>query len=432
MATEEARKKKGLARRGFLAGAGAMAAGVGVMKPLFTIAAESSKGANDRPGVGFIGTGGRCRHHIDVVNALKTQGKAEPLAVCDVYGPAVRAASKRAGGAKIYRKHKDLLADPDVDVVCIATPDRHHAPQAIDAVRAGKDVYVEKPLTHWTQFHLAKQLAEETGKHKRIVQVGTQYMAGKAHAQAAGLIKKGLIGKVVHVQAGFFRRGDWGERMRIHDRNAKPGPELDWEGFLGDAPRVPFTVSRFFQWRLYWDYAGGPSTDLLVHTFTPICAILGLGFPERVLGGGGKFQYDGLREVPDQCNMIIDYPKGPSVVLLSSLSNATGVRFPNPGPDGVNCNTIIRGTNGIVTFERQGIVVLPHRAKKPSHTIPWGGMGNAGLLWTNLLECVKTRKKPLSPVDVGARVQAPLNMAILSYRENKVARFHPKKQEIVL
>ena len=205
------------------------------------------------------------------------------MAVCDVYAPRVQAAAQKTGG-KIYRNYKELLADPRVDVVCIATPDRHHAPQAIDAVRAGKDVYCEKPLTHWSQFDLARQLGEEAEKHKRIVQVGTQYVADDAYAEIRKLIADGIIGKIVHVQAGYFRRGDWGERMPIPDANAKPGPDLDWEQFLGDAPKVPFSVSRFFQWRMYWDYAGGPATDLLGPRLHARLLPAGSRFPGARLG----------------------------------------------------------------------------------------------------------------------------------------------------
>ena len=400
-------------RRSFLKGAGGMIAA-------FPLASLSARGANDRPGVGFIGTGGRCGAHINIVNGFKPQNKAQPVAVCDVYGPRVRAASEKTGGATIYRRHQDLLADKNVDIVCIATPDRHHAPQAIDAVRARKDVYVEKPLTHWTQFDLARQLAEEAAKNKCIVQVGTQYMADTAYGKVLKLIKEGVIGKPIQVQAGFFRRGDWGERMHIPDANAKPGPDLDWEQFLGEAPKVDYTVSRFFQWRLYWDYSGGPSTDLLVHTYTPIFCMLGVDYPERTVGMGGMWQYKGLREVPDTFNMTIDYPGGPSVVLMNTLSNETG------------CQSFIRGTNGMLKFEGKRIVIQPHGAKEPSHVIQSQGFGDTGKLWLNLLECVQTRRPPLSPVDVGARVQAPLNMAILSYRENKVARFDLKQERILL
>lgn len=410
------RASKKMMRRTWLKGAGAMTAGAAA----FPLASAGAAGANDRLGVGFIGTGGRCGAHINIVNKLQKRNMTQPVAVCDVYGPRVRAASKRTGGAKVYRDHKALLADPKVDVVCIASPDRHHAPQAIDAVKAGKDVYVEKPLTHWTQFDQAKKLAEEAAARKCIVQVGTQYMADTAYGEAQKLLKEGVIGKPIQAQAGFFRRGDWGERMHIPDANAKPGPDLDWDRFLGEAPKVPYTVSRFFQWRLYWDYSGGPSTDLLVHTYTPIFCMLGVDYPERTVGMGGKWQYGGLREVPDTFNMTIDYPGGPSVVLMNTLSNQTG------------CQSFIRGTNGMLKFEGKRIIIQPHGAKEPSHVINSQGFGDTEKLWVNLIDCVHTRKKPLSPVDVGARVQAPLNMAILSYRENKVALFDADKEKIVL
>lgn len=381
-------------------------------------------GANERPGVGFIGTGGRCGAHIDIVNHLQQQGLAEPVAVCDVYEPRLKDASDKTGGAKMYKAHEELLQDSRVDIVCIASPDRHHAPQAIDAVRAGKDVYCEKPLTHWAQFDLAKQLGEEAKKHERIVQVGTQYMADDNYANVQEMIRDGIIGKPVHAELGYFRRGDWGERMPIPDPNAKPGPELDWERFLGDAPQVPFSVSRFFQWRLYWDYAGGPSTDLLVHMFTPVFCLLGLDFPQRVFGGGGTFQYD--REVPDQCNIIADYPEGPSIVMMNSLSNYRGT------------DTIIRGTDGVIMWkplgseECTGIRIVPFAQGKEEIFLPWKGMGDTSRLWANLIECVKTRKQPYSPIDAAVRVQAPLSMGIISHRESKVALFDAQRQAITL
>ena len=372
--------------------------------------------------MGFIGCGGRCQAHIDICKQLQQKGLVEPVAVCDVYAPRAEAAAQRTGG-KIYRKHEDLLADPRVDIVCIATPDRHHAPQAIDAIRAGKDVYCEKPLTHWTQFGLAKELGEEAEKQKRIIQVGTQYMADDNYARIRRLIDDGIVGKIVHVQCGYFRRGDWGERMRIPEggENAQPGPDLDWQRFLGDAPKVPFDVSRFFQWRLYWDYAGGPATDLLVHIFTPVYALLGLDFPQRVMGGGGTFQYN--REVPDQCNILADYANGPSVVMTTSLSNYTGI------------DTMLRGTDGIIIWKglsSKGVRIVPVDKNKKETFIPWNGMGDTAKLWANFIDCVKTRKRPYSPIDVAVKVQTPLIMAIRSHLENQVARFDTVRQEIVL
>lgn len=410
-------------RRRFLKTTSATAS-LAIASSPFTLLGAEAKGANERVGVGFIGTGGRSRAHQDIVLKFKEQGIAEPVAVCDIYRPRMEEASRHCGGAKMYMEHEALLEDPNVDVVCIASPDRHHAPQTIDALNAGKDVYCEKPLTHWSQFDLAKQVDAIAKKTGRLVQVGTQHMADDNYPQIIELIRDGIIGKPVHVECGFFRRGDWGERMRIPDPIAKPGPDLNWERFLGDAPKRPFDISRFFQWRMFWDYAGGPATDLLVHTFTPIFCVLELGFPERVFGGGGTFQFD--REVPDQCNIIADYPDGPSVVMINSLSNHVPV------------DTTIRGTDGIIKWamlqggKDYGVRIVPFAKGKEEIHIPWKGQGDTSKLWLDLLECVKTRKQTKCNIDMAVRVQAPLSMGIISHRESKVALFDQETQSFTL
>jgi len=158
-------------RRRFLQTAGAAAGTAAVFAPRFDVLAQEAQGANGRIGVGFIGVGGRAGAHMGIVQKLQKQGLAEPVAVCDVYRPRLEAAAKRLGGVKTYDAHEELLNDPAVDVVCIATPDRLHAPQAIDALNAGKDVYCEKPLTHWAQFELAKKIEAAAEKNGRLVQI---------------------------------------------------------------------------------------------------------------------------------------------------------------------------------------------------------------------------------------------------------------------
>ncbi|MFH1266528.1 MAG: Gfo/Idh/MocA family oxidoreductase [Planctomycetota bacterium] len=415
---------KATSRRDFLNTAAAAAAAAAVFRPTFTIAAASAKGANERIGVGFIGTGNRCGAHLGIVNNLKLQNLAQPVAVCDIYRTRLEAASKKTDGTKMYMEHEALLADPNVDVVCIAAPDRLHAPLAIDALNAGKDVYCEKPLTHWSQFELAKKVQEAADKNQRLVQVGTQHMADDNYPDIIRMIKEGIIGKPMHVTCSFFRRGDWGERMPITDEHLRPGPDFLWERFLGDAPKVDFSTSRFFQWRMYWDYAGGPATDLLVHTFSPILCILQLDYPERVFGGGGTFEFH--REVPDQCNIIADYPGGPSVVMTSSLSNH------------VPADTVIRGSDGLITWamlqggKEYGVRIVPFGKGKKEILLPWKGQGDTGKLWQDLLECVRTRRQPKCNIGMAVRVQAPLSMGILSHRENKVAKFDKTNQTIII
>jgi predicted dehydrogenase len=287
---------KRLNRRDFLAKSGLAAAATGA-----TLSAASyakAAGANGKIGIGVIGCGGRSGAHINTIKKLIKDGeKIEIVAVCDVYKP--RANQKADGtSARVYMDHKELLADPAVDVVVIATPDHHHPFQAIDAMEAGKDVYCEKPISHWRQFEITKKMAQVAHKTKRIFQAGTQGLGDPVWRQAEQLVRDGAIGRPVHAQCGYFRVGDWGERgMPIDDKNAQPGPDLNWEKFLGDSPKRDFDISRFFRWRMYEDYAGGPSTDLFPHTLTPIVKVLGVKFPSVVVATGGMFRYS-EREVP--------------------------------------------------------------------------------------------------------------------------------------
>ena len=407
-------------RRAFLR-AGAAAA---VVAPL--VASTRVFGANDRINVGFIGVGGRGRTHLDTVIGMINQGeKLNVVAISDTYGPRMRAAAEHAK-AKSYPKFQELLADPGIDVVCIATPDRLHVPQGIAAIRAGKDVYCEKPMGHWSQFPLSKQFFEETKKLGRVVQIGNQGNSNVAWKKVADLIQQGAIGRPQHVEAGYYRYGDWGERMPIADPNVKPGPDCDWEGFLGDAPKVPFTVDRFFSWRKYLDYAGGPCTDLFPHVLTPFISLLGLKFPTLAVGTGGIFKYDTYdREVPDTFNMCMDYPCKLSIVLVCTLAND----FPT--------EPAIRGDEGTITMQGpafeggfDSVTVIPRKGEK--QVIP-GSKPNTTLLhWKNFLECVRTRAKPVSDVEFGLYVQAAMNMSMLSYLNKKVARFDETKQDIVL
>jgi predicted dehydrogenase len=382
-------------------------------------------GANDKLGIGLIGVGGRGGSHVNTVKGLIESGEpARIVAVCDAYGHRREEAAKSTGG-KIYLKHQELLADPNVDVVCIATPDRLHVPQALDAIRAGKDVYCEKPMGHWSQTALSKQFCHETQKLKRVVQIGNQANSSPEWKKVGEMIRQGVIGRPQHVQAGFYRQGDWGERMPIPDRTATPGPDLDWEGFLGDAPKVPFTVDRFFSWRKYLDYAGGPSTDLFPHVLTPFMGILGLKCPSLVVASGGIFKYVTYdREVPDVFNQCMDYPNKVSVMLLCTLANE------------YQTDPMIRGDDGTIVLQTDwssgvdGLTLIPR--KGPPQQIKGGRTDTVRAHWKNFLDCVRTRQKPVSDVEFGYNVQVALNMAMLSYLNKKAAKYDFEKEEIVL
>jgi predicted dehydrogenase len=419
-----------LTRRDFIRGAGAAAA--------LTVAAAASKpvvgraqSANERIGVGFIGCGGRSHAHLQAVHYLSMHGgNVDIVAACDAYRPRMQ---KVADGykAKGYWDHRDLLADPNVDVVCIATPDRHHGYQAIDAVRAGKDVYCEKPMTHWRQSELTKRVVAEVKKSGRVFQLGTQGMYDSAWWQIRKLIQDGLIGQPVHAECGYFRVGDWGERgMPIDDPNARPGPDLNWQAFLGDAPKRPFDVSRYFRWRMYEDYAGGPSTDLFPHSLTPVVFMLGVTMPSTVVATGGKLRYQ-EREVPDTYNTLIDYPEKITVAVLGTQAND----YPGTGARGSGGRIpVIRGWEGTLTVEKNEIVFIPAQGskKKPQHFAIEHGEDFVGY-WQKFLDCCRSRNHDtLSPVELAYHVQTALQMGMLGLQESKVARFDAGQETIVL
>jgi predicted dehydrogenase len=355
----------------------------------------------------------------------------EIVAVSDLFRGRMQRAAE-AYAAKGYTDHRELLADPNVNVVCIATPDHHHGYQALDAVKAGKDVYCEKPVTHWRQFELTKCLAEEVKQTKRVFQLGTQGMSDSAWRQIKKLVQDGLIGQPIHAECGFFRVGDWGERgMPIDDPNAKPGADLNWEAFLGDAPKRPFDVSRFFRWRMYEDYAGGPVTDLFPHVLTPVVSMLGVKLPSLVVATGGMFRYT-EREVPDTFNMLIDYPEKLTIAVLGTQGNnyqgtasvrGSAQRIP-----------VLRGWEGTLTVQGKEIVFIPAEgSKKEAQRFPIEHDENLVNHWDNFLDCCRKREpQTWSPADLAYYVQTALIMGMLSFRHRKAIQFDAAQQKLIV
>lgn len=327
--------------------------------------------------------------------------------------------------------HRELLADPAVDIVSIATPDHHHGYQAIDAVKAGKDVYCEKPVTHWRQFDLTKQLAAEVKASGRAFQLGSQGLSNSAWHQMKKLVQDGLIGQPIHAECGYFRVGDWGERgMPVNDPNAGPGPDLNWEAFLGDSPKRDFDVSRFFRWRMYEVRAGGPCTDLFPHSLTPVTHILGAGMPSSAVATGGKFRYQ-EREVPDTFNMLVDYPSGLTIAVLGTqgndnqgtVSRGAGGRIP-----------LIRGWDGSLTLQGEEIVFTPIQGgEKKAQRLPVEHKEDVFLHFKNLIQCrMEGRVDTWSGVQLAYETQTALIMGYLALREGKTARFDAEKEMIVV
>lgn len=397
----------------------------------------SGTNLNSRIGVGFIGTGSRAQAHMRILQTLRDEERLpiEFAAVCDVNLPRAEQALQRLKAARAYMDHRQLLADSGVDLVCIASPDHHHGPQSIDALRAGKHVYCEKPVTHWRQFEITRQLADVAAQSPCAFQCGTQAMSDGAWHEMRRLVQEGLIGKPLFGETGFFRIGDWGERgMKVDDANMKPGPNLDWMAFQGDAPKREFSVDRLYRWRLFEDYAGGPVTDLYPHCLTQVMYILGVGFPEKVvaLGGIHRYEYE-LRDVPDTFNLIAQFPEKVTISVLGTQANdfnATPLRGA-----GQRC-PIIRGWEGSLSIDmnQKDILFTPVREKgaKPPQRFPIPYPENNVELWKNLIACARAgRKDTWSPADLAIRTQTVLQMAMHSHRKGVTAKFDPKRREIV-
>ncbi len=368
--------------------------------------------------------------HINTLLRLKEQGEpVEVVAVCDVWQKRLDWAAQRAN-ATPFRDYRRILDDKTVDAVCITTPDHWHAKIAVDAMEAGKDVYCEKPMTHWKSLDEPRRLVNTMTRTKRIVQVGTQGMSDSIWEQVAELIKAGEIGTLMQAQAADMRTGHWSVLCGCEkdiDPDAQPGVNLDWDMWLGWqfglAPRRPWNPSRFFAFRIFWDYSGGIATDWFPHILTPLVKAMGLRFPKRVVASGGLYhpEHKERWEVPDIFQMVVEYPEGPSVHLMACLGNNWGVPM------------LLRGSRATLVFEGPGAVIYPQRevvGDVPRKEITRTRGASLEEHWRDFLRCVRTREQPRSDALLGYYVMTALHMGIRSYLEGRAMEFDEKTQTV--
>jgi predicted dehydrogenase len=306
-----------LSRREFLtrsATGGAAAAAVARSSMAFVAPPDSP---NDRLQLGFIGVGARVQS--GVIQAAMAVPGVEVVGVCDAYqGRVQRAISRTNGRARDYGTWKALIADPSIDAVVVATPDHWHRTQVVEALRAGKHVYVEKPMTLTIDDGPPMiAAAKESG---RVLQVGSQGMSSKTEETAREIVRSGKLGKVTMIRATYNRNTRSGAWLYPIPPDANE-QTVDWAAFLGPAPKRPFSLERFFRWRCYWDYSGGIATDLFVHLLTSIHFVMDAKMPARITAMGQNYLHQDTHEVPDTINAVLEYPEG-FVVNLSSTFNS--------------------------------------------------------------------------------------------------------------
>lgn len=418
MAAGRSLRRRDFLKRSVLA-AGATAAG-----RLAPVLGQGVLGANERIGIGIIGCGSIGNTHITRYRQLADEKdlNVRLVAVCDIYEPRKQRA-KAASGAELYHDYRKMLEHRELDGVLVATPDHWHAKMAIDAMEAGKDVHVEKPMT----LHLdeAKKLVETARRTKRVVQVGAEGTSQDVFWQARRLIAEGALGKVVWATGGVYRNdpaGDWNWPM---DKDFNP-KDLDWNAFLGPAPKRPLDPERYFRYRKFWDYSGGLAHDLIAHVLSGMQLAIGPEFPRRVSAAGGIYVHQD-RETPDTFHMMVEYPSRYVATLFCTQTTTDGVDF------------AIRGEHATLTLEKSAdpprtytaVVVRPQEAFAKETRPLRAEVQPRADHDTNWIECMRSRQAPHYPAEMGYRVMAALCLGVRSWREGKMFTFDAEKQEVV-
>lgn len=388
----------------------------------FTAASYAQvKGANERLLIGVIGCGGMAMGHMRNLLKLKDEQNTQITFVCDIYQKRLDAAAQLTGG-KPLKEYRKLLEQKDIDYVLIATPEHWHAQMAMDALDAGKHVYLEKPMTRYVE-EAKKLYAKVKSKPNLKLQVGVQGMSDESYAEANRLIREGVIGKVVLAQIDYSRNQKDDYWVWPIDPDAKPGVNLDWNAFLGPAKKRPWDPDRFFRWRRYWDYSGGIASDLFVHRVTRIIKACGLTFPEYGVGTGGKFQFPSSKsESPDTMNVLLDYPGGPTVQLVSSLANDRRI------------DHLIRGHKATIEFSPTGFTVVPqgiYKGEVKEFTYKKKGAEDTRLHHANLQNAIRKNEPLNCDAALGYYGVVASEMGVVSLRRRKYLKWDKAKERLV-
>lgn len=390
--------------------------------------------AGDRINIAVIGCGGMGTWHVKhLARRAEEKEDIRLVAICDLFEKNKEIAQdiSELPNEDIYGQYGEVLDRPDVDACWVATPDHWHAQIAIEAMRAGKDVYLEKPMTKTIEeARDVARVVEETGA---VLQVGVQGTTNDRVRRARGAIESGAIGKVVWSQSSSSRNYTTGAWSMPDDPDATEAA-IDWKTWLGSTPYVPFDRDRFLHFRKYWNYSGGIATDLFYHRLSELSAALGPEFPHRVTGTGGTWIQKERREIPDTYFATFDYPSEHSVIIAGSMANSLGMP------------RVIRGHEATLDMDHpSGISITPQqpfaeRFKERHGTdelvIPSQHSGRDSDSdrvehISQFLECVRTRAQPRMPAAMGYRVMVAIAMSVMSFRQGKMLYWDAKNEKVV-
>jgi predicted dehydrogenase len=399
-------------------------------------------GANDRIQLGFIGYGLIGRQHV---HDFKKQPDVDIAALCEVHQGRLHEGLADCGPrTRGYDDFRKLLDDREIQAVVISTPDHWHALMTMMACAAGKDVYVEKPMTLFVRE--GRWMVKAARRYNRVVQVGTQQRSGIHYRRALELLRGGQLGKIVSVRMGFFRNVMPGFGS---PPDSNPPPGFDYNLWLGPAPLRPYNPNRsLYHFRWFWDYSGGQLTNLGAHEIDVIHFAMGVDAPAAATSSGGRLALQDNGETPDTQDALFEYPQFTAVWSHREASFGRGVG------EGLQ----FYGTKGCMTLSRAGFEIFPDTKSAPENEIPqFLGHPVGGPLrrtdvrpepWTqavkarasndllasharNFVDCVKSRQRPVADVETGHRTASACHLANIALRLGRKMRWDAEKEEVV-
>jgi predicted dehydrogenase len=429
-------------RRGFVKDMLKFGAGVGfagLASSQFLGAKSSVLGANDRIRIGVIGTGGRAGELMRCFNPgpqafwaglpqfrIVPVSGAQLVAVADVYEPHLDHAGAMVGPeTKKFSNYHELLEQKEIDAVIIASPDHWHKQMVIDAVAAGKDVYVEKPATH--RLEEGPEMVRAVEKSGQIVQTGTQHRSWKHYIQAKEIIDAGTLGTVRMVESYWFL--NYTAALEMMRRQKTDLSKLDWKAWLGSAPAQPFSEMKFRMWRYFWNFGGGSLTDLMVHSLATIQWFMDSPTPSSAIATGHS--YDFGWECPTTLSCTLEYPKGFLVSYIGDHSS--GMDFGSIVFYGSKATLEISRAAFALYEENQGFRYNSKSQRwrpDPKLYVESEEEGSSENL-RNWLECIRSRKTPNANLRFGLEVARAAHMGNAALLSGKKATWDEQRQRIV-
>ncbi|NOG52902.1 MAG: Gfo/Idh/MocA family oxidoreductase [Planctomycetes bacterium] len=372
----------------------------------------------------IIGTGGMGSGHMGAIMgfAKRKEENVQIVALCDVNQVRLAAAHARCEKEQgitvdTYGNYHDVLARKDIHGVLVASPEHWHAQMAVDALAAGKDLYLEKPMC--LRLPEALWLRRMVLANPQLIfQVGTQKMILPKWLKAREVIASGGIGKPTFSQTSYCRNSKDGEWLYYAiDPKVIPGKTLDWDGWLGHLGPRDWDPALYARWRRYKDFSTGIVGDLLVHEMTPLMMALDMGWPTRVSASGGHY-VDKVMENHDQVNLTVEFEGEHTMIVAGSTCNDIGLEV------------MVRGHEASIWMNSNDVLIRPQRHwvdEIDEQTIQCGNIGNdQDQLRKNWLGCIRTRKPAVSGVDLATKMMVAVDLATRSMWEGHAFAFDPK------